>query len=127
MLKKQTRKIEEAIEKIKDDKDGRCGKVFKMKEIIAGPKKGGQEAHAIRDPITKELVVGTGEIKRVSLEHCLAVLNKNEPNEEFREIIAMKDFVHDVRMEQTDGSEFEVGKEVYVKVLDNFLKKNKKS
>ena len=36
---------------------GRAGNVFKMKEVIAGSKKAGQEPTAIRNPVTNELIV----------------------------------------------------------------------
>ena len=45
-----------------------------MKEIVAGSKKQKQEAPAVLDPKTGETVVSVKEIKRVNLEHCIAVL-----------------------------------------------------
>ena len=76
IIKKQATKIEKEINNIKDLKGGRCGKIFKMGEVIAGPRISQQEAHAIRDTTSGELVVSPEEIKRVSLDHCLDVLKK---------------------------------------------------
>ena len=43
---------------------GRVGNVFKMKEIISGPKKPEQIPTAIRDQVTNELIVSNDLIKR---------------------------------------------------------------
>ena len=84
LLQRQSTQVEEAIEKIKDCKGGKCGQIFKMKDLINGPRKGQEEGHAIQDPESKELVVGTEEIKKVSLKHCLTVLKKNAPDGEWK-------------------------------------------
>ena len=55
LLKRQSDKIENEILKIKSQKLGRVGNIFKMKEVISGPKKGVQEPTAIRDPTNGEL------------------------------------------------------------------------
>ena len=47
LLKKQSDRIEKEINEIKETKGRRCSKVFKMKDLVAGPKKMEQEAHAI--------------------------------------------------------------------------------
>ena len=52
-----------------EGKFGRVTNVFKMKEIVAGAKKRPQEAHAVLDVETKNLVVSTEEIKKVTLNH----------------------------------------------------------
>ena len=49
-----------------------------MKDIIAGPKKAKQEAHAVADSETGEKVVSVEEIKRVNLEYCMKVLKHNK-------------------------------------------------
>ena len=38
--------------------------VFKMREVVVGKKKARQEAHAVVDEETKELVVSNAEIKK---------------------------------------------------------------
>ena len=98
-----------------------------MKELINGPRKGQQEGHAIQDPETKELVVGSDEIKKVSLKHCLNVLEKNTPDEEWKDIVDIKSKVHDMRMETRDEINFEIKKDVFKAVMDKLEKKKKSS
>ena len=50
LLRRSSEKTEEEIIKIKSLMLGNVGSIFKMKEVITGPKKGGQEPIAIRDP-----------------------------------------------------------------------------
>ena len=69
-MKKQSDILANEIADIKDMKQGRTSKVFKLRERIIGTKKQGQEACAVKDPKTKELIVATEETKRVSLEYC---------------------------------------------------------
>ena len=57
LLKKQTSKIEEDINNIKKKGIDKIENVFKMKELIGGSKKAGQEPTAIKDPVTNELIV----------------------------------------------------------------------
>ena len=78
----QSALIETAINKIKADKHGKKTNVHKMKEVVLGPKKQQQEAHAGKDSKTGKTVVSTKEIKRVNLEHCLEVLKNNVPKPE---------------------------------------------
>ena len=70
LMKKQSDILANEIADIKDMKQGRTSKVFKLRERIIGTKKQGQEACAVKDPKTKELIVATEETKRVSLEYC---------------------------------------------------------
>ena len=63
--------MEGEILKIKSQKLGRVGAIFKMKEVVNGPKKGGQEPSAIKDPKTGDLVVSSEEIKKVTLAYCV--------------------------------------------------------
>ena len=127
LINRQSAKIEKEIDKIREENRGRCTQVFKMKELVVGPKKGNQEAHAIKDPENGELVVGTEEIKKVSLKHCVDVLRKNEADEEAKELIEYKSKLHDLRMSRKPSSELEVGKGVFNKVMKNYEKKKKRS
>ena len=60
-----------------------------MKEIIAGPKKPKQEAHAVLDSKTGEKVVSVEEINRVNLEHCKEVLTHNSLTEEAEMLVIL--------------------------------------
>ena len=84
-------RMEEQINKITQDKSkGRCGQIYKVRELVEGPKKSGQEGQAIKNPANGEIVVNTKEIKRVTLEHCLKVLKNNEPHESVTEKVKTK-------------------------------------
>ena len=90
-MKKRSDILANEIADIKDMKQGRTSKVFKLRERIIGTKKQGQEACAVKDPKTKELIVATEEIKRVSLEYCKEVLSNNKPEAEYKkEIMIMR-------------------------------------
>ena len=67
-MRKQSEKMEDEIKKVISSTQGRCGKVFKRREVVAGPKKGGQEAQAIKDSRSGGLVVASSEIRRAGLE-----------------------------------------------------------
>ena len=95
LLKKQSDILTKEIADIKDMKQGRASKVFKLREKIIGSKKQGQEAC---DPKTKELIVASEEIKKVSSEYCKEVLTNNKPEAEYKKEIMIKEKVHEVRM-----------------------------
>ena len=78
-----SKKIEEEILEIKQLKHGRCSKVFQMKSRISSNKKSNQDAHAIKDPTTGDIVLSKEEIKRVCLEYNCGVLKNNEPEDNF--------------------------------------------
>jgi hypothetical protein len=59
LLIKQVEKLEEAIKQVSKENKSRCGRVFEMKTIVDCPKKGGQEALAIKDPKNNEVVVNS--------------------------------------------------------------------
>ena len=95
MLKsKETERMEAEIIKVRAMKQGRATKVFKMREVISGAKKTAKEAHAIINPMTKELVVSNSAIKEVTLKYCLDVLKNNEPAEEVKKLIELKEAGH---------------------------------
>ena len=73
------------MEALKKTKLGRVGQIMKMRSIVAGPKKKGQEAIALKDSRSGELVVSTSEIKRVTTEYCQDLFNNNKPSELFEE------------------------------------------
>ena len=56
--------MEEHISIVKKADNGRVTRIFKMKDIVTGNKKAAQEAKAIKNPETNELVVSNSEIKK---------------------------------------------------------------
>ena len=126
LLQKQSDKIEEEILEIKQLKHGRCSKVFQMKSRISGNKKSNQEAHAIKDPTTGDIVVSKEEIKRVCLEYNCGVLKNNEPEDNFEEMIKIKEDLHDLRMNNKIGQgAFAVKKEDFDNTVKKFKDKKK--
>ena len=49
-------------------------RIYKLKNVINGPKVEAPEPTAINDPITGELITDNEEIKRVSLEHNVKIM-----------------------------------------------------
>ena len=72
--------------------------VFKMRELVAGPRKIRQEGHAVKDPKTGETVVSSEEIKRVNLEHCVNFLKNHIPKDEVKELLKFECGLHDLMM-----------------------------
>ena len=83
-------------------------------------------SNAIKHPDTGKLVVERNEIKKVSVEYCKKVLSKNNPKEEYKKMSNMKDYLHKERMNQL-GQGFIAKKETFDKVINKFIKNNKRS
>ena len=127
LMRKQFDQLEEEITKLKKNKFGRVTTVFKMREIVAGPRKAPQELHAVFDKDNKELIVSTEGIKKVTLEHCMDTLKDNEPEHDVEQLVtAIKD-VHELRMEEDDDIPMEVTKDEFDQILEKFDRKNKRS
>ena len=126
ILRKQSEKIEKEVEKIRSMKQGRCSQVFQMKEVIAGPKKAGQEAAAVKDHKTGKMVVSPTEIKKTCLNYCLDVLKKNEPNELFKDHMKFKEDLINEIINDNEG-DYKVKDEDYWDLLDRLKAKNKRS
>ena len=127
LLKRQSSKIEEQINLIKSEKLGRVGSIFKMKEVINGPKKKAQEPNAIKHPKTGDLIVSAEGIKKVTLEYCVENLQNNNYDEEVKDAVNIKKELHDIRMKDTSSEGFEVKKESFGRVLKKFSTKKTKT
>ena len=104
--------------------EGRVNKIFKMKTIVAGRKKADQEAQAIKDPETGELVVSSSKIKEVTLNYCLNTLKNNEPEEHVKELVKLKKEVHALRMEDKHNDpEYDLSEDEYFSILKRFESK----
>ena len=125
LIKKQSKRIEEEVIKIKSQKLGRVGNIFKMKEVITGPKKGSQVPTAIRNPATGDLVVSNEEIKNVTLAYCVA--NLTNKSSEVNRGLELKEYLHKKRMEEMDEEECDIATNDFKGVLDKFSKKKTKS
>ena len=126
MIRRQSKTIEEAIDKVEAGKHGKVGAIFKMREIIEGPKKKVQEPTAIKHPITGKLMVSGTEIKSATLEYCIETLQNNKPDAEYEKLIKLKKDIHDQRMKQTDGHVV-LEKEDFEYVVERFKAKPTKT
>ena len=123
LLKRQSQRMEEQILKIKSKNQGRAVNVFKMKDIIMGSKKGGQEATAIQDPKTGDLVVANEQIKEVTLTYCVDNLKKQYDKDQYN----LKKMLHELRMEDDNDIGFEIEECDFDEVLEKFKSKSTKS
>ena len=125
LIKKQSKRIEEEVIRIKSLKLGRVGNVFKMKEVITGPKKGSQVPTAIKDPNTGDMVVSNEEIKNVTLAYCVA--NLTHKSNVVNKGLELKENLHKMRMEEVDNEDCDISEEDYNGVLSKFAEKSTKS
>ena len=106
--------------------NGRVKRVFKMKEIISGRSKGTQEAQAIINPETNELIVFNSGIKKDTLKYCLKTLENNKPEEKVKELVVWKEEVQRLRMlDRSRDGDNEVTEEDFFKVLWKFESKRR--
>ena len=122
---KLSQDIEDDINKLKAEKYGRVTNVFKMAETVGGGKKQREEAHAIMDPKTNEVVVATEEIKRITLEHCVNVLKNNPIEPQAEEYVRIESELHEAMMDDETDNETNINKEDYDLVVKKFKDKNK--
>ena len=125
LLAKQSKKIEDEIRSIKDDVNGRVGRVFRMRDMIKGSKKSGQEAHAIRDNKTKEVIVNHELIKERTLEYNVNNLKNNEPSENVVGLVKVMSDLHDYRMSESEDT-LEITTLDFDTVVKQFQLKNKR-
>ena len=124
MMEKQVR-LEEHITKMTSSKEGQYGKVFKMREVVNGPKKKAQEAKTIKHPESGELIVSSKEIKKTTLEYCLGVLKENKPAEDVEELRKRQEELFKEIVEGADGK-FEISRELFEQCVARFEYKKKK-
>ena len=125
IFKKQCQEIEDDINILKAGKCGKVTNVFKMAEIIGGAKKLKEEAHSIVDPETKDIVVATEEIKRVSLAHCVRVLQNNPVKPEAELWVKVESEVHEAMMTKETDKEDNINWDDFKDVINKFKSKNK--
>ena len=77
-------------------------KIWKMKEMVVGPKVGPAEPACINNPNTGELITNKESIKSTSLAHCVKILTKNQIRECDQEELDMKEENYRRIMEKTN-------------------------
>ena len=127
IINKQRRVAEEHLRNLSECNQGRVGKIFQIRKSIQGCKKGAMEAQAVKDPLTGKLAVSNKEIQEVSLNYCKSVLMNNEPRDEYKREVMMKEQIHEERKKENAGSGFEVTRELFDKVVKKFKSNNKRS
>ena len=124
ILRRQCQKIEDQINEIKGKKLGRVGSIFKIKEMINGPKKGSQDPTAVRHPITDDIIVSSEEIKSVTLDYCIQNLTNSPADPEVKSNSEIKEHLHNLRMELSDDDGFEILRDDFDSVLQKFSTKS---
>ena len=66
-------------------------------------------------------------VSKVVLDYCADVLGNNEPKEAFKDEIALKDLLHDMRMEDKSDQSNKISEETFKKVLDKNKRGNKRT
>jgi hypothetical protein len=127
LLQKQSDRLEKEINDLKEMNIPKGSQIFKIAERIRGPKGGSQEPSAVRHPTTGEVVVSTREVKEIVLEYCSNVLENNEPKDSFKEEIALKEMLHDIRVNNNAASSIKISEETFNKVMEKTRKGKKKT
>ena len=78
---KQQEELNELIEEGASTKDINK-KIYRLKDLLNGPKIKPSEPTCINDPVTGELITEREDIKEKSLENCVKILFKNKAREE---------------------------------------------
>ena len=102
-------------------------KMYKLKEIVTGPKIKAQEPMAINDPQTNELITDKNRIKETYLEHNVKILTKKEPEKDHELEIKNKKDVHNVIMSEKVENVWELDKLIFKKVTDKIKRKESSS
>ena len=108
ILARQAKKIEEEIQNIKENNSGRVNRVFRMRNVVRGSNKADQEAHAILDTESKEIIVNQETIKEKVLAYNVNNLKNNEPSENVIELVGAISKLHDYRMVEANEDSFEI-------------------
>ena len=101
-------------------------KIYKLKNIVCGPKLKPADPSCINDPITGEIITDYEEIRRVSLDHCTDILKKNKTRDCDIDELKEKERVHNNIMDRGNQYEYELEMTLYNKVLKRISKKGKK-
>ena len=104
---------------------GRSAANFKLKEKILGEKKEKQEAVAIEDPITEEMLFDPEKIKEASLNYLKTLLINREPKDEYAKDIEVMRILHNKRMNERNVDEEELSQKDFDSLVESLKKKNK--
>ena len=100
-------------------------KIYKLREIIKGPKIKPSEPMCINDPQTGELITDEETIKKVTLEHNVKILTKNKIRPQDMEDRIEKQRHHQGIMNKGDKESWQLDRKLYNKVLGRIQEKGK--
>ena len=100
-------------------------RMYKLRDIVEGPKVKPQEPMAINNPKTGELITDEKEIKQVSLEHNIKILTKNAPRKQDEEKFEKMRVAHELTMNKNDLDAWTLEKTMFDKVCKKIKLKNK--
>jgi hypothetical protein len=95
---------------------------LRTRKSIAGPKKSGQEASAVKDPITGELHVDKETIKKTTLSYCKSNLQGNTPDETVEELVKERK-IEQLKKMRDEEEALEIEYEDFEEVLMKFKRK----
>ena len=101
-------------------------KIYKLKQMITGPKIKTAEPMCIKDPVTGELITDYDSIKKITLEHTTKILSKNPLRVQDRKEHEDKARNHKRIMENKNTEEWKLSSVIFEKVLKRIRDKRKK-
>ena len=87
ILMNQAKKMEEEITKIRNKKLGRAANIFKLREVIEGPKKPLQISTAVMNPDNGQIIADHDDIVDFTLNYCVDNLSQNIPDTDVKQVI----------------------------------------
>ena len=100
--------------------------IWELKKRVIGGKKAVMETNAILNPATGSLAISKAEIKEVSVKYCKKTLANNEPEENFKEDMVLKERVVKDFLNSSSGT-FTARKETFDKMINKFKKSQKRN
>ena len=125
LYKEQQEELDEMLAEGYNKKDLNA-KIYKLKEMITGPKIKASETMCIKDPNTGELITDFETIKETTLKHTLKILSKKPVRKEDREEHEEKVRNHNRIMNTENVEEWSLDNVTYNKVLRRIKEKGKK-
>ena len=125
LYKEQQVELDEMLSEGYNTKDLNA-KIYKLKQMISGPKIKAQEPMCIKDPVTGELITDYEAIKETTLNHATKILIKNDIRDKDKQEHAEKVKNHKRIMDNENIAEWELDRMTYKKVLKRIKEKDKK-
>ena len=127
LLKKQRIEYEKKLDNLKTLKNtkGKSAAVFNLKARVLGEKKVRQEAAAVEDPVTKELIYDAENIKATALEYLSNLLKNRKPKEGYEKDLKVVNILHERRMAEDTEEDNDLTKDDFCDLMKKLKKNNK--